>query len=105
MREPGGRGANDLSESNVQLLVGPERGFGGQICDLLEEAGSLKGGRGAGKDGVFEGLGGLSAQWAGRVGIRIVPRGVCREVTLTRAHLVYSTRNKFAQAHKEMGAY
>jgi len=60
-REAGGSGANELGKSNKQLLVRPERGFGGQVGDPLEEAGSMKGRRGAGKDGVFKGVGGLRA--------------------------------------------
>jgi len=31
MREPSGSGANELSEGNEPLLVGPEGGFGGQV--------------------------------------------------------------------------
>jgi len=31
MRETSGSGANELSESNEQLLVGPGRGLGGQV--------------------------------------------------------------------------
>jgi len=34
----------------------------------------------------------------------IVPRGVSREVTFPRAHLVYPPRDKLTQTHKEMGA-
>ena len=66
-------GANELSQGNKQLLVGPDWGFWSQVRDPLEEAGSLTGGGGAGKDGMFEGLRGLEAQRAGRVGIRIAP--------------------------------
>jgi len=43
-----GGGANELSQGNEQLLVRPDLGLGGQVRDSLEEAGSLKGGRGAG---------------------------------------------------------
>jgi len=68
-----GGGAYELSQGNEQLLVGPDLGLGGQVRDPLEEAGSLKGGRGAGQDGVFEGLRGLRAQRAGQVGVRIAP--------------------------------
>ena len=103
-RETSGGGANELSQRNEQLLVGPDWGLGGQVQDLLEEVGSLTGGGGAGHDGMFEGLWGLRAQRAGRVGIRIAPRGVSREITLPRAYLVYPPRNKFAQAHEGMGA-
>jgi len=70
----------------------------------LEEVSSLTGGGGAGQDGMFEGLQGLRAQWAGLVGIRIAPRGVSREITFPRAHLVYPAGNKLAQAHEGMGA-
>jgi len=52
-------GANELSQRNEQLLVRPDWSLRGQVRDLLEEAGSLMGRRGAGKDGVFEGLSGL----------------------------------------------
>ena len=72
-REASGGGANELSQRNKQLLVGPDRGLWGQVRDPLEEAGSLMGGGGAGQDGMFEGLWGLTAQWAGRIGIRVVP--------------------------------
>jgi len=40
-RETSGGGANELSRGNERLLVGPERGLMGQVCDPLEEAGSL----------------------------------------------------------------
>jgi len=53
---------------------------------------------------MFEGLWGLGAQQAGRVGIRIVPRGVSREVTFPRVHLVYPPCDKLTQTHKGMGA-
>jgi len=46
--ETSGGGADKLSQGNKQLLVGPERALGGQVGDLLEEAGYLMGGRGAG---------------------------------------------------------
>jgi len=72
-RETSGGGANELSQGNEQLLVGPDRGPRSQVRDPLEEAGSLMGGGGAGQDGMFEGLLGLRAQRAGRVGIRVVP--------------------------------
>jgi len=102
-RETSGGGADELSQRNEQLLVGPDRGLGGQVGDTLEEAGSLTGGRGAGQDGMFEGLQGLKTQWAGHVGIRIAPRGVSREIAFPRTHLVYPSRNKLAQAHEGMG--
>ena len=60
-RETGGSGADELSQRNEQLLVGPDGGLGAQVRDPLEEAGSLTGGGGAGQDGVFEGLRGLQA--------------------------------------------
>jgi len=41
--EAGDGGADELSQGNKQLLVGPERGLGGQIGDPMEEAGSLTG--------------------------------------------------------------
>jgi len=103
-RETSSSGANELSQRDEQLLVRPDRSLGGQVRDPLEEAGSLMGGQGAGKNGMFEGLWGLGAQRAGRVGIRIVPRGVSREVTFPRAHLVYSPCDKLTQTHKGMGA-
>jgi len=53
---------------------------------------------------MFKGLRGLRAQRAGRVGIRVVPRGVSREIAFPRAHLVYSSRNKLAQTHEGVGA-
>jgi len=68
-----GGGGNELSQGNQQLLVRPDLGLGGQVRDPLEEAGSLKGGRGAGQDSVFEGLRGLRAKRAGQVGVRIPP--------------------------------
>jgi len=43
-RETSGGGANELIQRNDQLLVGPDRGLGGKVSDLLEEAGSLTGG-------------------------------------------------------------
>jgi len=43
-RETSGGGANELSQSNEQLLVGPDQGLSGQIRDPLQEAGSLMGG-------------------------------------------------------------
>jgi len=60
-RETGGSGADELSQRDEQLLVGPDRGLGVQVRDPLEEAGSLRGGGGAGQDGMFEGLRGLRA--------------------------------------------
>jgi len=72
-RETGGGGANELSQRNEQLLVGPDWGLGGQVRDPLNEVGSLIGGGGAGQDVMLEGLWGLRAQRAGRVGIGIVP--------------------------------
>jgi len=101
--ETSGGGADELSQPNEQLLVGPDRSLRGQVRDPLEEAGSLTGGGGAGQDGMFKGLRGLRAQGTGWVGIRIVPQGVSREVAFPRAHLVYSSRNKLAQAHEGMG--
>jgi len=71
--ETGGSSANELSQGNEQLLVGPDRGLRSQVWNPLEEAGSLTSGGGAGQDGMFEDLWGLRAQWAGRVGIRILP--------------------------------
>jgi len=47
-RETRGGGANELSQGNEHLLVGPDWGLRGQGRDPLEEAGSLTGGRGAG---------------------------------------------------------
>jgi len=70
-RETSGSGADELSQRNEQLLVGPDRGLGGQVRDPLEEAGSLTGGTAAGQDGMFEGLLDPRAYRAGRVGIRI----------------------------------
>jgi len=58
-RETGGSGANELSQRNEQLLVGPDRGLWVQVRDPLEEAGSLIYGGGAGQDGVFEALRGF----------------------------------------------
>jgi len=60
-RETGGSGADELSQRNEQLLVGPDRGLGAQVRDPLEEAGSLTGGGGAGQDGMFEDLRDLQA--------------------------------------------
>ena len=72
-RETSGGGANELSQRNEQLLVRPDRGLGGQVRDLLEEAGSLMGGGGAGQDGMFKGLRGQRAQRATCVGIWVIP--------------------------------
>jgi len=71
-RETSGSSADELSQCNEQLLVGPDRGLGGQVRDPLEEAGSLTGGGGAGQDGMFEGLWGLRAEQAGGIGIRVI---------------------------------
>ena len=71
--ETSGGSANELSQGNEQLLVRPDWGLRSQVRDPLEEAGYLAGGGGAGQDGMFEGLRGLRAQRARRVGIRIVP--------------------------------
>jgi len=60
-RETGSSGADELSQRNEQVLIGPDRDLGGQVRDPLEEAGSLTGGGGAGQDGVLEGLRGLQA--------------------------------------------
>ena len=60
-RETCSGGANELSQRNDQLLVGTDWGLRGQARDPLEEAGSLIGRRGAGQDGMFEGLLGLRA--------------------------------------------
>ena len=57
--ETSGGGANELSQGNEQLLVGPDWGHMSQVRDPLEEAGSLVGGGGAGQDGMFQGLRGL----------------------------------------------
>ena len=70
--ETSGSGANELSQGDEHLLVGPNWGLRRQVRDTLEEAGSLTSGGGAGKDGMFEGLWGSGAQGAGRVGIRVV---------------------------------
>jgi len=43
-RETSSGGANELSQGNEQLLVGPDWGLRGQARDPLEEAGSLMGG-------------------------------------------------------------
>jgi len=94
--ETSGGGANELSQSNERLLVGPDWGLRSQVRDPLEKAGSLAGGGGAWQDGMLEGLRGPGAQRAGRVGIRVVPRGVSREITFPRTHLVYPACNKFA---------
>ena len=102
--ENSGGGVNELSQGNEELLVGPDWGFRSQVRDPLEEAGSLTGGGGAGKDGMFEGLRGLEVQRAGLAGIRIAPRGVSRKVAFPRAHLVYCAGNKRAQSHEGMGA-
>jgi len=102
-RQTSGSGANELSQRHEQLLVRPDRSLKAQVRDPQEEAGSLMGGRGAGEDGMFQGLWGLGAQRAGRVGIRIVPQGVSPEVTSPRAHLVYSPCDKLTQNHKGMG--
>jgi len=72
-RETSGSGANELNQRDEQRFVGLDRRLRGQVRDHLEEAGSLMGRRGAGEDGMFEGLWGLGAQRTGRVGIRIVP--------------------------------
>jgi len=55
-RETSGGGADELSQSNEQLLVGPDWGLRSQVRDALEEARSLTGGGGAGQDGMLEGL-------------------------------------------------
>jgi len=60
-RETSGGGVDELSQRNEQLLVGPDKGLGSQVRDPLEAAGSLRGGGGAGQDGMFEGLRGLRA--------------------------------------------
>jgi len=77
-RETSGGSADELSQRNKQLLVGSDRGLGGQVRNSLEEAGSLAGGGGAGQDGMLEGLRGLRTQRAGCVGVRTAPRGVSR---------------------------
>ena len=43
-RETSGSDANELSQRNEQLLVGPDWGLRGQVRDTLEEAGSLMSG-------------------------------------------------------------
>ena len=60
-RETSGSDANELSQCNDQLLVVPDCDLRCQVSDPLEEAGSLMGRRGAGQDGMFEGLWGLRA--------------------------------------------
>jgi len=60
-RETSGSGANELSQRDGQLLVGPDQSLRGQVRDPLEKAGSLTGGRGAGQEGMFEGLWGFGA--------------------------------------------
>jgi len=45
--ETSGGGANELSQGNEQLLVGPDWGLRSQVRDPLEEAGSLAGGGGS----------------------------------------------------------
>ena len=60
-RETSGSGANELSQRNEQLPVGPDWRPRGQVRDPLEEAGSLVGARGAGQDGMFQGLWGRRA--------------------------------------------
>jgi len=51
-----------------------------------------------------EGLQSSGAEWTGHVGIRIVPRGVSREVTFSRAHHVDPFCNELAQTHEGKGA-
>jgi len=97
-------GANELSQRDEQVLVGPDWSLRGQVRDPLEEAGSLTGGRGAGEDRMFKGLWSPGGQRAGRVGIKIVPRVVSRKVTFSRAHLVYPPGDELTQTHKGMGA-
>jgi len=60
-RETSGGGANELSQGNEQLLVGPDWGLRSHVRDPMEETGSLVGGGGARQDGMFEGLRGLRA--------------------------------------------
>ena len=43
-RETSGSGANELSQRNEQLLVGPDRSLGNQVWEPLEDVGSLTGG-------------------------------------------------------------
>jgi len=71
--ETSGGGANELSQSNEQLLVEPAWGLRSHVRDPLEEAGSLTGGGGARQYGMLEGLQGLRVERAGFVGISIVP--------------------------------
>ena len=103
-RETSSSGANEHSQRDEQLLVGPDRSLWGQVRDPQKETGSLTGGQGAGEDGMCEGLWGFRAQREGRVSIKIVPRGVSREVTFPRAHLVYPPCDKLTQTHQGMGA-
>jgi len=76
---PGGKPVVVVRINSVRAIsscwwdLGPDWGLRSQVRDRLEEAGSLTGGGGAGQDGMFEGLWGLRAQRAGRVGIRVVP--------------------------------
>jgi hypothetical protein len=52
---------------------------------------------------MLERLGGFEAVGAGRVGARIVPRGVGREIALAGTHLVDPTGDKLPQSHKRVG--
>jgi len=60
-RETSGSRANKLSKGHEQLLVGLDQRLGGHVRGPLEEAGSLVGRRGAGQDGMLEGLRGFGA--------------------------------------------
>ena len=72
-RETTGGGANDVSQGNKLLLVGPRRGVGAQFRDPLKAARSRTGGLGAAQDGMCEVLRSLGAQWTGCVSVRGVP--------------------------------
>jgi len=72
-RETCDNGADELSQVDKHLLVGPEQSLGAQIRDSLEQVGSLKGGQETGEDGVFKGLWCLRALGAGNVRLGVVP--------------------------------
>jgi len=68
--------------------------------NAVEEAQPAVMSRGAGEDGVFEGLGLQSTAGAGGVGVGRPPGRVGGQITLSGSHLVNPPGDEFAQPHK-----
>jgi len=79
-----------------------KRGVGALIRTPLNLAGCRRLSRGAGEDGMLEGLAGLVASRAGRAAV-VVPCRVGTEVALPRSRLVLSSRVELVETQEQVG--